>query len=79
MPKILQNIDRKVREGVCKRKPCDRLVDLADMAILQVSQWICDRVQRPHLWRVLQRLGIRGDILAAIQSLCIDNQVLINL
>ena len=38
-----------------------------------------DRVQRPFLWRVLQRLGIHGDMLAAIQSLYIDSQVSINI
>ena len=38
-----------------------------------------DRVQRPFLWQVLQRLGIHGDMLAAIQSLYIHSEVAINI
>ena len=33
-----------------------------------------DRVQRPLLWQVLQRLGIHGKMLADIQSLYKDSQ-----
>ena len=40
---------------------------------------VYDRVQRPFLWQVLQRLGIHGDRLTAIQSLYSDSHVSINI
>ena len=38
-----------------------------------------DRVQRPLLWQILQRLGIHGSMLAAIQSLYHDTEISINI
>ena len=38
-----------------------------------------DRVQRPFLWQVLQRLGIHGNMLAAIQSLYQGSQFSMNI
>ena len=37
-----------------------------------------DRVQRPLLWEVLQRLGIHGDMLAAILSLYANSVIAVN-
>ena len=38
-----------------------------------------DRVQRPLLWQVLQRLGLHGPMLAAVQSLYKDSGLTINI
>ena len=38
-----------------------------------------DRVQRPLLWQVLQRLGVHGPMLAAVQSLYKDSGLSINI
>ena len=38
-----------------------------------------DRVQRPLLWQVLQRLGVHGPMLAAVQSLYKDSGLTINI
>ena len=38
-----------------------------------------DRVQRPLLWQVLQRLGVHGPMLAAVQSLYNDSHLTINI
>ena len=38
-----------------------------------------DRVQRPLLWQVLQRLGVHGPMLAALQSLYHDSELTINI
>ena len=38
-----------------------------------------DRVQRPLLWQVLQRLGVHGPMLAALQSMYKDSGLTINI
>ena len=38
-----------------------------------------DRVQRPLLWQALQRLGVHGPMLAAVQSLYKDSGLTINI
>lgn len=38
-----------------------------------------ERVQRPMLWQVLQRLGIYGEMLAAIKSVYKDWELLVNI
>lgn len=38
-----------------------------------------DSVQRPLLWQALQRLGVHGRMLAALQSLYEDSTVRINI
>ena len=38
-----------------------------------------DRVQRPMLWQVLQRLGVYGGMLAAIKSVYKDSELMMNI